>query len=104
MAIDQEIAARGVLILAYGRFRDQGVFQGRESMRDIRSCLHGGFRSGQSRLRVWLDALPVTIERQLQPGKLNIWHAINFVALKQPRGQRWRREALVAGRATKEEH
>src|SRR5947209_6127352 len=87
MSIYQEIPIPGIFILANARLHNRSAPQPRKTLLHKMASFRRTRRAGQTRLRVRVHALSVTVYRDLQPSALQIRHAINFVLLKKPGGQ-----------------
>src|SRR5271154_1653194 len=103
MAINQKIAIGSIFVLAHARLDNWCISQSRETRSHI--FLHDfGLRGRrQTRLRIGIDALPMMIERNLQPAAFNVGHPVIFIFLKKPRRQGRRSESRVSRRHPQKE-
>src|SRR5580693_2678148 len=104
MAIDQEVAIGGVLVLANARFDNRRGFQGRESAGDeILRPVHTRSRD-QPGLRVRIDVFAMRVAGKFQAARLNVRHTVGLFLLEQPCRQKGRDKARVTRGCAEEEY
>src|SRR5216684_7682576 len=104
MPVDQKISIPRIFVLADPRLHNRRAAQRRKPLLHKTPRLFRAFRARQARLRIWINALPVSVHCNFQPSALQIRHPINLIFLKQPRRQRRRRKSRIPRRNAKEKH
>src|SRR5437016_5150475 len=102
--INQEIAARGVFVLADTRFYNGRVAERGKPPRHVRPHCFGHFRRNDSGLRVRIHTFAVLVEGNFQPAALDVRHAVHQILLKQPRWQRRRSKPRFSRRYPEKEN
>src|SRR5256884_122778 len=102
--INQEIAARGVFVLADTRFYNGRVAERGKPPRHVRAHCFGHFRRNDSGLRVRIHTFAVLVEGNFQPAALDVRHAVHQILLKQPRWQRRRSKPRFSRRYPEKEN
>src|ERR1700719_1038888 len=70
--VDQKIAVRSVFVLAYARFHNWRVCQGREALCHVLANALDGFRRYDACLRIRINPFAVTIERNLEASRFKV--------------------------------
>src|SRR5579872_3424767 len=86
MAVDQEIAVRGVFVLADARFDDGRVAQGGEAAAQIIAHKRKRF-AGNAFDAVGINGRSVTVAGDFDAAVFEIGHAVNFLSNVEPSGE-----------------
>src|SRR5260370_12824082 len=84
MLVNQKISIRSVFVLAHSCFHDRSILQGGEPPLHIGARPFPRHRCDDSRLRVRIDKVSMSVIRNLQSSAFNIWHSIEKILLKHP--------------------
>src|SRR6266700_5446378 len=104
MAVDQEVAVRGVLVLADAAFNHGGIFHGGEKMLSVPAGFLQPFEGRDSPAGVGVKRRTVPVNRHLKTSVLKVGHAVSLIVTQvDPRRQRGRLEPWVTRRHAEEE-
>src|SRR5438105_8444398 len=104
MTVDQEVAVRGVLVLADAAFNHGCIYHGGKKMFNVPAVFLQPFRGGDAPARVGVKRRTVPVNRHLEASVLEVGHAVSLiVAQVDPSRQRGRLEPRITGWHAEEE-
>src|SRR5262245_39259463 len=103
MLVNQKVAAGSILVLTDTSFDDRCVAQCRKAPPDKLPNFFGGALRNNPRLRVWIDALAMCVQSDLQSPVLDVGHAVAEFLLEQECRECGGRKARVSGRDAEKE-